>query len=499
MGKNHGKSPSQRVRESLDHPVIDADGHSHEVTPVLLDYLRDIGGSDMPKRFLAEIDHEHMTRGIYSMTPQERQEAWVHHYPFWNVPVEAMDRATATLPRLRQERAEELGIDFSIIYPSITSYLVTGPRGGVQDEEVRRAGCRALNAYQADVFRDYADSMTAVAMVPMHTPEEAIDELEYAVNVLGLKAIVIPGDIRRPIPRVQREAPQLVDYARRQDTFGIDSEYDYDPFWAKCVELKVAATTHNTTLGFGTRQSPSNSQYNHIGHFAAAGEAIAKSLFFGGVTRRFPTLNFAFLEGGVNWACGLYADLISHWNKRNGKTIQELNPSLLDRGQLVELIARYGDERTVDKLEEIREGYERMTEGQPVPDVLNEFEACGVEEGEEFLDRFVRPFYFGCEGDDPTLAQAFSDKINPYGARLNAVFGSDIGHFDVTVMNEIVAESHELVDRGAMSEADFRDFMFTNPVNLHAGMNRDFFKGTVVEGAVEKLLEGDRATAGRSR
>ena len=36
-----------------------------------------------------------------------------------------------------------------------------------------------------------------------------------------------------------------------------------------------------------------------MAYFASAGEAMAKALFFGGVTRRFPELNFAFLEGGI--------------------------------------------------------------------------------------------------------------------------------------------------------------------------------------------------------
>jgi hypothetical protein len=35
---------------------------------------------------------------------------------------------------------------------------------------------------------------------------------------------------------------------------------------------------------------------------------------------------------------------------------------------------------------------------------------------------------------------------------------------------------------------DFRDFVFTNPVTLWTTMNPDFFNGTVVEGAVEKLM-----------
>src|SRR5678815_3831742 len=50
------------------------------------------------------------------------------------------------------------------------------------------------------------------------------------------------------------------------------------------------------------RSSPSNFCYNHIGHFASAGHAVAKAMFLGGVTRRFPQLNFAFLEVGVEHA-----------------------------------------------------------------------------------------------------------------------------------------------------------------------------------------------------
>ena len=71
--------------------------------------------------------------------------------------------------------------------------------------------------------------------------------------------------------------------------------------------------------------------YNHIGHFGEAGDAVAKALSIGGVTRRFPRLKFAFLEGGVAWGCSLLAALISHWEKRNKESIQELNPANLDR------------------------------------------------------------------------------------------------------------------------------------------------------------------------
>ena len=39
-----------------------------------------------------------------------------------------------------------------------------------------------------------------------------------------------------------------------------------------------------------------------------------------------------------------------------------------------------------------------------------------------------------------------------------------------------------------MTEEDFRDFVFTNPIKLHCGMNPDFFKGTVVEDSAARVV-----------
>ena len=54
-------------------------------------------------------------------------------------------------------------------------------------------------------------------------------------------------------------------------------------------------------------------------------------------------------------------------------------------------------------------------------------------------------------------------------------------------MRECVSEAFELVEGGHLTDENFKHFMFTNPVRLHAGMNPDFFKGTRVEPEVEKL------------
>src|SRR5437763_940376 len=105
--------------------------------------------------------------------------------------------------------------------------------------------------------------------------------------------------------------------ARWIDSIGHDSPYDYDPLWAKCVELGVTPTFHAGGQGWGTRASTKNYVFNHLGNFAAAGEASCRGLFLGGVPMRFPELRFAFLEGGVAWACQLFADILGHYEKRN--------------------------------------------------------------------------------------------------------------------------------------------------------------------------------------
>jgi hypothetical protein len=107
----------------------------------------------------------------------------------------------------------------------------------------------------------------------------------------------------------------------------------------------------------------------------------------------------------------------------------------------------------------------------------------------------VPNFYFGCEADDRLNSIAFKARLNPMGARLKAMFGSDIGHWDVLDATRVVVHAHELVEDGLMSAEDFRDFTFTNCLTFHAGLNPDFFKGTAVEKEAVKALAAERKVA----
>ena len=177
-------SKSAAVRARLKHPVIDSDGHMIEFEPGFVDYLKTVGGPSMVDRFYSNERNTGSWGKLsrwYQFSPEERRYHRPTRAPWWALPTKnTLDRATAVLPKLLHERMDDIGLDFTVLYPSLgLSFPHT------EDAELRQATCRALNMFCADYFREYADRMTPAACIPMHTPQEAVAELEFAVKELG--------------------------------------------------------------------------------------------------------------------------------------------------------------------------------------------------------------------------------------------------------------------------------------------------------------------------
>ncbi len=469
------------VREATGHPIIDADGHFVEIGPLLDDELcaglEELGGAALRDRFRAgRVAPTDTASNLADRGDPSVRAEWRAMPSWWGWPThDARDRATAHLPALLYERLDELGIDYTILYPSMSLAFFEEA-----DEELSSALCRVVNASHARVFAPYADRCTVGALIPMNTPEQAIAELEHAVTELGAKSVLMAGYARRPVGRD----------AYRLDMFGLDSEHDYDPFWARCTELGVAPVVHSALQHHRVTRSISNYVYNHIDGLAAAHASLAKSLYLGGVTRRFPTLHVGFLEGGVAWAASLWAGLVGHWEKRNGQAIAGLDPDRLDVDELLTYFARYGDDAVTSRLDELRAYYSRPAAR---PAQLDEFAALGVADAAELRTLFESRFYFGCEADDPLVTWAFREDVNPLGMRLRPVLGSDISHWDVPDMTEPVAEAFELVERGLLGAREFRELTLVNPVRLHAAGNPRFFEGTCCEQAAAEVLATEPA------
>ena len=241
------------------------------------------------------------------------------------------DRATATLPALLYERMDELGIDFAVLYPTKT--LVTGrgrrrPAAGL---------CRGFNDYYADVYRPFADRMTVAGMIPMHTPEEAVAELHHC-HELGPEGRCAspracsgrsPSRRARPLALALAGPDPLVRLLRprqrvrlRPGVGGVRRAR-----LRRHLPRRHDGAARPALVDHQLRRQPRRA-------FAREMYPLCKSLFFGGVTARFPDLPFAFLECGVWWACSCCATPSSTGRSATSTRWCAMDPATLDRDEL---------------------------------------------------------------------------------------------------------------------------------------------------------------------
>jgi predicted TIM-barrel fold metal-dependent hydrolase len=462
-------SRSAVLRDELEHPVIDGDGHIVELMPVFLDYVRDAGHAGVLQGILSR------KRAIEDLSLDERRRGGVLPHS-WHVPANTEYYATVTSPKRYHERLGEAGIDFAVLYPSAGISFLQLP-----DDEQRVTMCRVYNEFMAEQYGPYRDRFTVAALVPMHTPDEALDALEHAKG-LGAKVALISSHVHRSPGGASLTSDdefgdvRVPEWETRGwiDTFGIDSVYDYDPVWAKAIELQLPLGAHTAGIGASDRASISNFVFNQIGHFAAAGGALAKSLFLGGVTARFPELRLALLEGGAAIGVQIYVSLVTNWQKRGGPAIAALDPENIDKELLVKLLvesdpslARFAPEQLTGRVGSMAR-------------VCDDFAAANITAIEDIRDRFCTNFFWGCEADDPLVGVAFDRRVTPLGALVPAFFASDLGHWDVPEFDEPLEEAFELVEHGIIDADQLRDFVFANPVRFYASLDRDFFAGTAI-------------------
>ncbi len=317
---------ARKFRARLDHQIVDCDGHMLEFMPAVLPHLRESLGQPLFDRFVGE--GTELERSYGGGGTAERLRTRAPQGAWWaTISKNTLDRATATTPRLLYERLDDLGLDFAVLYAT----RAMGSAGHA-DDEMRVGLCRGFNEFFADAYRPYADRIMPAGLIPMHTPDEAIAELEHCHD-LGLKVVTIPHGVVRPIPEPSiYPSPYLwPGQTAWVDTFGLDSAHDYDPLWQRHLDLGYAVTAHGgMALPVGVYSSITSFTFNHLGSFAAMMYPLAKSLFLGGVPSRFPRLPVVFLECGVSWACSLLHDLVEHWEKRRPEGIEWSRPANLD-------------------------------------------------------------------------------------------------------------------------------------------------------------------------
>ena len=230
---SNGQTEARKIHDRLNHPIIDADGHWAEFAPHMREEFRRIGG-DTAVEALAMASAR--IPNSLNMSVAERRRRRIGQEAFWFLPTRnTLDRATAMMPRLLYERLDDLGLDFCVVYPTAgLGYYRLPP------DKLRRALCRAYNVFTAEQFRPYNDRIIPAAIIPMYTPEEAIEELEFVSRQLGTKVVMMGSLIRRPIPALVEEHPEAAKFVEWYDPIAIDSAHDYEPVWQKLRELRIA-------------------------------------------------------------------------------------------------------------------------------------------------------------------------------------------------------------------------------------------------------------------
>ena len=138
--QDDGHMDARALHARLNHPIVDADGHWLEYMPVMREEFRRIGG-EAAVEALATASQR--VPSSLKMSLAERTRRRVGQEAFWSSPSEnVLDRATAMLPRLMYERLDDLGIDFSVVYPTAGLSFHR-----MQDTRLRRAICRASSSW----------------------------------------------------------------------------------------------------------------------------------------------------------------------------------------------------------------------------------------------------------------------------------------------------------------------------------------------------------------
>ena len=278
-------SPGE-VRERLDHPVVDSDGHYWEHWPDLDRYVRDEGISEGLNALWATgtFDGSPHWAGV---APEERPRVRPLPTDVVGCPVRQHRRpGCGHGPRADVPPVGRAGLRPGPLLPDVGAGSAQPAQRRDPPGDVPRPG----TATPPTCTTALATAWCRWATIPTATPQEAVDALDHAVIDLGFKVAMLGGFAVR----------DLEGGGTWIDSLGLDSVYDYDPLWQRLVELGVVAGFHSGSMGWSGRRSITNFSYNHMGNFAGASEATLKSLLFGGVLHRFPGLRLAFLEGGTH-------------------------------------------------------------------------------------------------------------------------------------------------------------------------------------------------------
>ncbi len=206
---------------------------------------------------------------------------------------------------LRVAQLDKCGIDLQVVTLQhvMDSNLLPG------DAKAQLALAKAINDNMARVMEDSRGRLIAAGSVPLAAFEQGgRQEMERAINTLGLKAISVPSNlIGKPL-----DLPE------------------FEPFWAQAAKMGVAVYIHPTDPT-GRKDRSYEAEYDLMHNFGWPFETILAlpRLVFSGIMERYPALKIVshHLGGGIPFFWGRINE--TYVPARQDRTIGRVLPKSL--------------------------------------------------------------------------------------------------------------------------------------------------------------------------
>ncbi len=311
----------------LDFPVFDADNHFYETTESLtkhidpaydgvIQYVEVKGRTKIAVK--GQISEYIPNPTFDKVAAPGAQEEWFREGNKDNKSRrEILGRAIDSLPAYREpaprvELMDELGIDRSLMWPTLASLVEERLR---DDPLATHAVIEALNRWIYETWSfNFDNRIFPSPVITLPILDRAIAELEWVLE-RGAKLILVRP---APVPGFQGSR-----------SFALP---EYDPFWEIVQESGVLVGMHSSDSGY-TRyindwEGQANSEFMPFAEssgFAATVKEAGRSVFdtvasaIGhGMLSRFPKICIAPIENGANWVRPLLAALANAYKLHPG-------------------------------------------------------------------------------------------------------------------------------------------------------------------------------------
>ena len=304
----------------LPYPLFDADNHLYETEEAFLKYL--------PKEYAGAIQYvqikgrtkieirgqisEYIPNPTFEVVarPGAMEDYFARGNPEGKSRREIFGEPMRSIPAFREpaprlELMDELGIQRSLMFPTLASLLEERMR---DDPELIHVVVHSLNQWIEDVWSfNYKDRIFATPVISLPIVDKAIEELNW-VYERGARAVLV-----RPAPVPGFRGPR---------SFALP---EFDPFWKRASDLGVLIAMHSSDSGYARYQQEWEGSktemlpfvtnvFRMMGQWRPVSDAVASWVCHGALFRH-PELKVAVIENGSAWLIPLLNELGDAYKK----------------------------------------------------------------------------------------------------------------------------------------------------------------------------------------